>query len=140
MALQAGRRYAVKLEFFELSGAAAAGLWWSSQSQPKQVVPKSQLYPSPTPAPLPVNTPPTAALSSPTAGSKYAAPAIVSLAAAASDPGGSVSRVEFLANGTLVGTDTTAPYAFSWTNVPAGEYTLTARAIDEDGAGTNSAA
>ena len=140
VALQAGRRYVVKLEYFELAGAATARFLWASQSQPKQVVPKSQLYPAAAPPPPPVNTPPTASLSSPAAGSKYAAPAIVSLAASASDSDGTVSRVEFLANGTLVGTDTTAPYEYSWTNVPTGNYNLIARAVDDDGAGTNSGA
>ena len=140
VALQAGRRYVVKLEYFELAGAATARFLWASQSQPKQVVPKSQLYPAAAPPPPPVNTPPTASLSSPAGGSKYAAPAIVSLAASASDSDGTVSRVEFLANGTLVGTDTTAPYTYSWENVPTGNYSLIARAIDDDGAGTNSGA
>lgn len=49
-----------------------------------------------------------------------------------SDRGGAtwtISRIEFYANGTLVGSDTTAPHEFIWTNAPAGSYSLTARAI-----------
>ena len=61
------------------------------------------------------------------------------LTASASDTDGSVSRVEFLANGTFVGTDTTSPYAFNWSNVPTGSYSVVARAFDDDGAGANSA-
>ena len=46
------------------------------------------------------------------------------LAANASDPENRMSRVDFRANGTLIGSDTTAPYSFSWTNVAAGSYTV----------------
>ncbi|MBM3768785.1 MAG: hypothetical protein FJW32_25675 [Acidobacteria bacterium] len=41
---------------------------------------------------------------------------------------------------TLIGTDTSSPYSFSWTSVAAGTYSLTARAFDNLGASTNSAA
>ena len=44
--------------------------------------------------------------------------------------------MEFFANGTLEGTDSSAPYTHSWGNVPAGSYSLTARAVDDDGAAT----
>ena len=138
MALQAGRRYALKLEYFELGGAASARLLWASQSQSKQPVAKTQLYPAAAPPAPPANKAPSVSLTGPSTGSKYAAPAIVPLTASASDTDGSVSRVEFLANGTLVGTDTTSPYAFSWSNVPAGSYSVVARAFDDDGAGANS--
>ena len=140
VALQAGRRYPVKLEFFEKGGLATARLLWSSQSQAKQAVPQTQLYPAAVVPPPPGNTPPSVALTSPADGSSYVAPASVSLAASASDADGSVSRVEFMANGTLVATDTTAPYSYSWTNVAAGSYTLTARAVDDAGAIAGSSA
>ena len=38
--------------------------------------------------------------------------------------------MEFRSGSALLATDTTAPYAFSWTNVAAGSYTLTARACE----------
>lgn len=41
IALTAGQSYDIKLEHFEDSGAAVARLSWSSQSQPKQVIPAS---------------------------------------------------------------------------------------------------
>ena len=43
--LVAGRRYAIKMEYYESSGAALAQLQWSSPSTPKAVVPTSQLHP-----------------------------------------------------------------------------------------------
>ena len=57
----------------------------------------------------------------------------------ASDTDGTVTVVEFYAGGTLIGSDTTAPYSMSWNNVPAGLYALTAVARDNAGAMTTSA-
>jgi len=85
------------------------------------------------------NPPPTVSLTSPVSGATYAAPAEISLAATASDANGSVTKVEFFAGSTLVGTDTTSPYAFTWSNVPAGTYALTAKATDSGGATSVSA-
>jgi Protein of unknown function (DUF1800)/PA14 domain/Bacterial TSP3 repeat len=44
--LQAGVRYNIKMEYFQLTGSAVAHLSWYSASQPKQVIPASRLYPS----------------------------------------------------------------------------------------------
>ena len=84
------------------------------------------------------NTPPIVSLTAPADGATYTAPASVVLNASASDPGGSVAKVEFLADGTVISTDLTSPYSFTWTNVPAGTYALTARATDNLGAQTTS--
>ena len=46
IALRAGRRYDVIMEYADVSGPATARLSWSSPSQPKQVIPASQLTPS----------------------------------------------------------------------------------------------
>lgn len=43
--LQAGRKYAIRLEYYDTVSVAACRLMWSSPRQPKQVVPQSQLYP-----------------------------------------------------------------------------------------------
>jgi predicted phage tail protein len=48
--------------------------------------------------------------------------------------------VDFYQGTTLIGSDTTSPYSISWNNVPAGTYSLTARAFDSGGASTTSAA
>jgi hypothetical protein len=82
------------------------------------------------------NRPPTVSLTSPVAGQAFSAPATVNFAATASDTDGSVVRVEFLSGSTVIGFDTTSPYAFSWTNVAAGNYSVSARAIDNAGATT----
>ena len=85
------------------------------------------------------NTAPTVALTAPANGSTVTLPNTVNFAATASDTGGSVSRVEFFANGTLVGQDTTSPYAFNW-SAPLGSHSLTAVAVDGNGARTTSSA
>jgi pullulanase/glycogen debranching enzyme len=58
----------------------------------------------------------------------------VVLAADATDNIG-VTRVEFLVNGVVAGTDTTAPYSFSWNSrsVANGSVTIQARAFDAAG-------
>ncbi|WVK85781.1 glycoside hydrolase family 6 protein [Dactylosporangium sp. AC04546] len=86
------------------------------------------------------NGSPTVSLTSPSTGSSYTAPATVSLAATASDSDGTVTKVDFYNGSTLLGTDTTSPYTYTWSNVAAGSYTLTARATDNSGNTTTSAA
>jgi Bacterial Ig domain/Glucodextranase, domain B len=80
------------------------------------------------------NAPPTASLTSPTNGARFVAPATVLLTATATDSDGTVTRVEFLQGSTVIGTASASPFTSTWTNVPAGMYTLTARATDSGGA------
>jgi hypothetical protein len=84
------------------------------------------------------NSPPTVALTQPTDGASYPAPATVSLAATAGDADGAVTKVEFFNGAAKLGEDTTAPYTFTWNGVAAGNYTLTARATDDLGFVTTS--
>ena len=86
----------------------------------------------------PPNTPPTVTLTAPANGASFTAPASITVSANAADSDGSVARVEFYAGASLIGTDTGAPYAVSWSNVAAGTYVLTARAFDNAGASTTS--
>lgn len=88
----------------------------------------------------PANQPPTVELTSPTSGATFTAPAAIALAADASDPENHVSDVQFFAGTTLLGTATAPPYAFTWSSVPAGSYSLTAVVRDAEGASTASAA
>ena len=88
----------------------------------------------------PSNLPPTVSLTSPSVGATFTAPASISLAATAADSDGSVTRVRFLRGTTLLGTDTASPFTYSWTNVAAGTYSLTAVAEDDDGATKTSTA
>jgi hypothetical protein len=78
------------------------------------------------------------ALTAPTEGATFTAPATVPMTATASSSNG-IAKVDFLANGTTIGTSSTSPYGTSWGNVAAGSYTLTAVATDMLGATTTSA-
>ena len=62
----------------------------------------------------------------------------ITISASASDPDGTVTKVEFRDGATLLGTDTSAPYSYTWKNVPPGTHSLTARATDNAGAVTTS--
>ena len=84
--------------------------------------------------------PPVVSLTSPTTGSKFSAPATIALVATATDSTATVTNVAFYYQGTnLLGNATSAPYAFSWSNVVASTYSLTARATDNQGLSTTSA-
>src|SRR5690348_16281658 len=66
--------------------------------------------PSPSASPSGGNRPPTVGLTTPTAGQTFTAPATVNFAATASDPDGTVSRVDFLNGSTVLGSDSSSPY------------------------------
>ncbi len=88
-----------------------------------------------------VNNPPTVALTAPVAGSTGTVGATLTLSATVADSDGSITGVEFFDNGAKIGaTDTTAPYSAAWTPTAAGARSLTARATDNLGAATTSAA
>jgi thermitase len=75
---------------------------------------------------------PSVAFSSPAQGAVVKG--VVSINAIASD-NAAVARVEFLVGNTMVATDTTSPYQFSWdtTVLPDSAVTLTLRAVDTSG-------
>src|SRR2546427_3842731 len=77
-----------------------------------------------------------ASLTAPAANSVFQAGATITLTATATPANSSrpIVKVEFFRSTTLIGTDTTSPYSFAWTNVPAGSYSLTAKATDSTGA------
>ncbi|RBL93393.1 glycosyl hydrolase family 18 protein [Chitinophaga flava] len=86
------------------------------------------------------NKPPVVNITSPANNATFTAPATVNIQAAASDSDGVVTRVAFYNGTTLLGTDSVAPYTWTWSNVAAGTYSLTAKATDNGGATTTSAA
>ncbi|MBN7803205.1 hypothetical protein J0A67_20185, partial [Algoriphagus aestuariicola] len=86
------------------------------------------------------NASPTISLTSPSLGGQFKVGETVSITAAAADSDGTVAKVEFYNGTSLLGTDTSAPYSYSWSNVSAGEYSITAKATDNKGAVTSSEA
>jgi regulation of enolase protein 1 (concanavalin A-like superfamily) len=83
------------------------------------------------------NQPPTVSLASPAGSVSISGPLAVTATAADSD--GSVVSVAFYSNGTLLGTDTTAPFQVTFSTSLLGIYTLKAVAKDNSGAPTSSA-
>ncbi|HKP71407.1 MAG TPA: Ig-like domain-containing protein [Pyrinomonadaceae bacterium] len=83
-------------------------------------------------------TPPTVSLTAPAAGAILTG--TVTVSANATD-NKTVARVEFYKGGTLLGTDTTAPYSVQWNTAAEtpGSYTLTAKAFDTAGNNATSA-
>ena len=90
----------------------------------------------PPPPPPPTNNPPVVSLA--TNGTSFSAPASITLTATASDPENQLSRVDFYAGTTLLGSDTAAPYSFTWSGAAAGTYALKAVAYDAQGASGSS--
>ncbi|NML21762.1 DNRLRE domain-containing protein [Pseudoflavitalea sp. G-6-1-2] len=86
------------------------------------------------------NTPPTVSITSPANNATFTAPATVNITANAADADGTVSKVEFFNGSTKLGEDLAAPFEFSWSNVAAGSYTITAKATDNGNASTTSTA
>jgi hypothetical protein len=83
---------------------------------------------------------PTVSITAPNNNATYTAPASVAITANASDPDGTISKVEFYTGSTLLGTDAATPFTYSWTNVTAGNYSITAKAYDNINAVTTSTA
>jgi hypothetical protein len=77
-------------------------------------------------------------LTSPLNNATFTSPVTVDLAATAVDPDGTISKVEFFNGTTLLTSDASSPYAYSWTNVAPGTYTITAVATDNSGLTTTS--
>lgn len=81
----------------------------------------------------PVNQLPSVSLTSPANNATFTSPANVSITASASDVDGTISKVEFFNGAALLGTSTVAPYTYTWPNVAAGTYSITAKATDNAG-------
>ncbi len=87
-----------------------------------------------------VNGPPTGAITSPTNGAVFFAPASFTLLADAHDPDGSVAKVEFFTGTNKLSEATSGePYFTVLTNLPVGSYTYYAKATDNlDATGVSS--
>ncbi|MDY8137996.1 Ig-like domain-containing protein [Aquimarina sp. 2201CG5-10] len=76
---------------------------------------------------------PTVSITSPQSGATYTDGDTISISADASDPDGTISKVEFYNGTTLLGQKTSAPYTFDWASVAVGSYTINVKATDNDG-------
>jgi uncharacterized protein len=78
---------------------------------------------------------PVVTITSPANGASFPVGTTVTMNVTATDPDGTITRVEFYANGAKLGEDTTAPYQISG-SAEAGTYALTAKAFDNSGDST----
>jgi hypothetical protein len=79
------------------------------------------------------NGPPTLALTWPTNCAVYTVPATINFAAGVVPNGHRIRQVQFYEGVTLLGEVTSAPYSFSWNNVRAGIYSLSAQVVYDSG-------
>jgi hypothetical protein len=86
-----------------------------------------------------VNRDPAIRITSPRGGEQYTRGGNLPITVEASDPDGQVVRVEYLVGTQRIGESRTAPFSFTWQNLPVGAHVLTARATDNDGGITTSA-
>jgi photosystem II stability/assembly factor-like uncharacterized protein len=86
------------------------------------------------------NTLPTVSITAPANNATYNAPSSVTITATAADADGTISKVAFYNGATLLGSDASSPYSYTWTNVGEGTYTITAIATDNLGGTKTSSA
>ena len=77
---------------------------------------------------------PTVTITNPPNYALFNTPVTLLLGASASDPDGTVRRVEFFTNNFKLSEDTSAPYIGVWVNPPPGNHVLTAVVTDNGGA------
>jgi len=76
---------------------------------------------------------PLTSITTPANGAILPEPGNFTVTADATKLGGTITNVEFFANGVLLGRDTTSPFSADAANLPAGDYLLTVRAMDNAG-------
>jgi len=91
-------------------------------------------------SPVVVNQKPIISISSPSKSASFTSPASITINAIASDPDGSIIKVEFYQGTVKIGEKVTSPYSVTWKEVPEGTYSLTAVATDNKSSKTVSAA
>ena len=77
--------------------------------------------------------PPTIAITNPVSGAVFAAPANVTIQAAVTNGSGAVTNVQFLINSSALTNMTAPPYSAATNNLPAGSYTFSTIAADNNG-------
>lgn len=86
------------------------------------------------------NAAPVVSITSPASNTAYTSPAGITIDATATDADGTISKVVFYNGASILYTDVTAPYTYTWSGVANGIYTITARATDNANAETISSA
>jgi len=83
--------------------------------------------------PVKIVGPPMVEITNPVEGDIFISPATIPLQATATDEDGTVAKVEFFNGNTLLFSDDTAPYSYTWQDVTEGVYKIRAVATDNEG-------
>ena len=84
------------------------------------------------------NSDPSVSINYPSNDASFSEGSTIEITAQASDLDGTIALVEFFAGDTKIGEDSTEPFEFSWANVAAGNYQITAKATDNEGSTSTS--
>ena len=122
--LEAGKRYDIKIEYFDELFGANCKLSWSSASQVKEIVPQSQLYS----AQLPFIS-----IVTPTDNAVFTEAENINIQVDASIQKGEIERVEFYDGDNLIGEDEESPFEFTDLGWSVGEHIVSAIAVDDCG-------
>ena len=76
---------------------------------------------------------PVVAITSPNSGNSIIAGSNLNITANASEANGKIAVVYFYNGSAYLGSSNTPPYSYTWANVPAGAYSITAKAVDANG-------
>ncbi|WP_299591362.1 glycosyl hydrolase family 18 protein [uncultured Microbulbifer sp.] len=114
--------------------------WWTQNQNPEQYSGQYQEWKllGACDSENPPLTPPQGSIAAPTGGATFSENDSVVFSVSASDEDGQVTSVEFFVDGTLVATDTAAPWEASWA-ATAGDHSLTAQVTDNDDLSTTTA-
>jgi endoglucanase len=119
-------------------GTCSGGPWTVSQLKPAGVWIRERMLSPADDFPGGGNVAPTVSITAPANGAVFTAPVTVTINANAADSDGTITKVEFFQGTTKLGEDLNSPYSFTWSNVAAGTYALTAKATDNAAAVTTS--
>jgi hypothetical protein len=139
MPLVAGKVYWLEVQHLEESGGDHVSVAWQRTGSVREAIPAAVIFPYV----AGVNfdnppQPPSIALTSPNAGAAYDTGDNVTPTANVAGGSLAVTAVEFYRGSTLIGFDTSAPYAATWTDASVGSHLLTARAVYSGGSVTSS--
>jgi endoglucanase len=119
-------------------GTCSGGPWTVSQLKPAGAWIRERMLSPADDFPGGGNVSPTVSITAPANGAVFTAPVTVTINANAADADGTITKVEFFQGTTKLGEDLNSPYSFTWSNVAAGAYALTAKATDNSAAVTTS--
>lgn len=133
--LQAGNVYYMEVHHKEGGGGDHASVAWQGPGISRQAIPASAMFPT-------FGAPaiaPSIAVTSPVQGADFAFGVSINVQAALVAGSLPVASVDFYDGGTLLGSDSTAPYSFAFNGATSGGHTLTAKAVNSGGAVTSAA-